>query len=150
MSTPSVLRLVTALVTGLGVIASAAASTTGSLPWDTPLQTITNDLTGPVATALSTGGLFAAGGTLIWGGELGGFVAMCSTQPGVYGNPDKGTEVPRAPLMQAIAAECALVRSDSFDIELSTGSVPAVDGSTPGKPKTGTLTKGALYVEYAF
>jgi type IV secretion system protein VirB2 len=56
---------------------SAYASTTGSLPWDTPLQTITNDLTGPVATALSVGGLFAAGGTLIWGGELGGFVAMC-------------------------------------------------------------------------
>ena len=73
----SVLRSLGALVAWLGVIASAYASTTGSLPWDTPLQTITNDLTGPVATALSTGGLFAAGGTLIWGGELGGFVAMC-------------------------------------------------------------------------
>jgi len=77
MSTPSVLRCVTALATGLGLMGSAYASTTGSLPWDTPLQTITNDLTGPVATALSVGGLFAAGGTLIWGGELGGFVAMC-------------------------------------------------------------------------
>ena len=74
---PSVIRLVTALATGLGLITSAYASTTGGLPWDTSLQTITNDLTGPVATALFTGGLFAAGGTLIWGGELGGFVAMC-------------------------------------------------------------------------
>ena len=72
-----VLRLVTALMAWMGLIASAYASTTGGLPWDTPLQTIANDLTGPVATALSTGGLFAAGGTLIWGGELGGFVAMC-------------------------------------------------------------------------
>ena len=78
MSTPSVLRLCTVLAAWLGIIAGAAASTTGSLPWDTPLQTITNDLTGPVATALSTGGLFAAGGTLIWGGELGGFVAICA------------------------------------------------------------------------
>ena len=75
--TPSVSRLATTLALWLGLIASAYAATTGSLPWDTPLQTITNDLTGPVATALSTGGLFAAGGTLIWGGELGGFVAMC-------------------------------------------------------------------------
>ena len=73
----SILRLVTALASWLGLIASAYASTTGSLPWDTPLQTLTQDLTGPVATALSTGGLFAAGGTLIWGGELGGFVATC-------------------------------------------------------------------------
>ena len=60
-----VLRLVTALMAWLGLIASAYASTTGGLPWDTPLQTIANDLTGPVATALSTGGLFAAGGTLM-------------------------------------------------------------------------------------
>ena len=83
--------------------------------------------------------------------EPGGFVSMCSTQPGVYGNPDKGTEVPRAPLMQAIGAECALVRSDSFDIQLSTGAVtPATAGTTPGKPKAGTLTKAKLYVEYAF
>jgi type IV secretion system protein VirB2 len=74
---PFILRFLGALVAWLGVIASAAASTTGSLPWDAPLTTLANDLTGPVATALSTGGLFAAGGTLIWGGELGGFVAMC-------------------------------------------------------------------------
>ena len=77
MSTQSVLRLVTTLLTSLGIMANAYASTTGSLPWDAPLTTLANDLTGPVATALSTGGLFAAGGTLIWGGELGGFVAMC-------------------------------------------------------------------------
>ena len=70
-------RLVVALLTMLFVTASAYASTTGSLPRDAPLTTLANDLTGPVATALSTGGLFAAGGTLIWGGELGGFVAMC-------------------------------------------------------------------------
>lgn len=77
MSTPSVWRLVAFLFTSMGLMANAYASTTGSLPWDAPLTTLANDLTGPVATALSTGGLFAAGGTLIWGGELGGFVAMC-------------------------------------------------------------------------
>ncbi len=71
------IRLLSALVIYGVWAAHAYASTTGGLPWDTPLQTITNDLTGPVATALSVGGLFAAGGTLIWGGELGGFVALC-------------------------------------------------------------------------
>ena len=71
------IRFLLALVVYGGWAVSAYASTTGSLPWDAPLTTLANDLTGPVATALSTGGLFAAGGTLIWGGELGGFVAMC-------------------------------------------------------------------------
>jgi hypothetical protein len=82
--------------------------------------------------------------------EPNGFVAMCSTQPGVYGTPAKGTEVPRDPLMQAIGAECTLVRSDSFAITPSTGAVAATPGTTLGNPKAGTLTKGKLYVEYAF
>ena len=77
MKASTLVRTTALLILSIGIIGDASASTAGSLPWDSPLQTITNDLTGPVATALSTGGLFAAGGTLIWGGELGGFVAMC-------------------------------------------------------------------------
>ena len=79
-----------------------------------------------------------------------GFVAMCSTQVGVYGNPDKGTEVPRTPLMKALGDECALVRSDSFDITVSGASIPATDGVTVPKPKAGKLAKGNLYIEYSF
>ncbi len=50
------------------------ASTGGGLPWDTPLQTLQNDLTGPVATAVSVMALFAAGAALVFGEELGPFV----------------------------------------------------------------------------
>ncbi len=42
----------------------------------------------------------------------GKFTSMCSTQADTYGNPDKGTEVPRAPLMEALAKKSTLVRSD--------------------------------------
>ena len=52
----------------------ALASTGGGLPWDTPLQTLQNDLTGPVATAVSVLALFAAGAALVFGEELGLFV----------------------------------------------------------------------------
>jgi type IV secretion system protein TrbC len=52
----------------------ALASTGGGLPWDTPLQTLQNDLTGPVATAISVLALFAAGGALVFGEEIGLFV----------------------------------------------------------------------------
>ncbi|HXO17858.1 MAG TPA: TrbC/VirB2 family protein [Candidatus Dormibacteraeota bacterium] len=50
------------------------ASTGGGLPWDTPLQTLQNDLTGPVATAVSVLALFAAGAALVFGEELGHLV----------------------------------------------------------------------------
>ena len=51
---------------------AASASTSGSLPWDTPITTLTNDLTGPVATGVSVVALLAAGAALIFGEELGG------------------------------------------------------------------------------
>lgn len=53
---------------------SVLASTGGGLPWDTPLQTLQNDLTGPVATAVSVLALFAAGAALVFGEEMGPFV----------------------------------------------------------------------------
>ena len=79
-----------------------------------------------------------------------GFVAMCSTQVDVYGNPDNGTEVPRDPLMKALGDECALVRSDAFDITTSSGKVKADSGTKMPVPKVGKLTKGNLYIEYSF
>ncbi len=81
-----------------------------------------------------------------------GFVAMCSTQIDVYGNSVKGTEVPRAPLMTALGGECALIRSDSFDITTKSGIIKAAQSAAAAlpKPKVGKLTKGKLYVEYSF
>jgi len=58
----------------LSMLAPALASTGGGLPWDTPLQTLQNDLTGPVATTVSVVALFAAGAALVFGEELGLFV----------------------------------------------------------------------------
>ena len=58
----------------LGTLRSAVASTGGGLPWDTPLQTLQNDLTGPVATAVSVLALFAAGAALVFGEEMGPFI----------------------------------------------------------------------------
>jgi type IV secretion system protein TrbC len=58
----------------IATVQSALASTGGGLPWDTPLQTLQNDLTGPVATSVSVLALFAAGAALVFGEELSLFV----------------------------------------------------------------------------
>jgi hypothetical protein len=82
-----------------------------------------------------------------------GFVAMCSTQIGVYGKTANNSEVPRAPLMTALGGECALVRSDSFEITTKSGAViPPADGAAADLPvpKVGKLIKENLYVEYSF
>jgi type IV secretion system protein TrbC len=61
-------------VLAIAMAQPALASTGGGLPWDTPLQTLQNDLTGPVATSVSVLALFAAGAALVFGEELGHFV----------------------------------------------------------------------------
>ncbi|MEA2721775.1 MAG: hypothetical protein QOJ39_3639 [Candidatus Eremiobacteraeota bacterium] len=47
-----------------------------------------------------------------------GCVAMCSTQPGAYGNAARGTEVPRQPLLDALDKKTGhqLARSDQVDV----------------------------------
>ena len=54
------------------VFATAASASTASLPWDTPIQTLQNNLTGPVATGISVVAFLAAGAALVFGEELGG------------------------------------------------------------------------------
>ncbi|OCX67835.1 conjugal transfer protein TrbC, partial [Acidithiobacillus thiooxidans] len=44
----------------------------GTLPWDGPIQTLTSNLTGPVATGISVVAFLAAGAALVFGEELGG------------------------------------------------------------------------------
>jgi type IV secretory pathway VirB2 component (pilin) len=67
----SALALIFATISG-GAAHRAIASTTGGLPWDTAIQTLQDDLTGPVATAISVIAFLAAGAALVFGEELGG------------------------------------------------------------------------------
>lgn len=53
---------------------AAAATGNSGLPWEAPLQTIQNSLTGPVATAIAVVALFAAGAALVFGDEMSNFV----------------------------------------------------------------------------
>ena len=53
--------------------AFASSSGGGTLPWEGPLTTIKNSLTGPVAFAISLMGLVAGGAVLIWGGDISEF-----------------------------------------------------------------------------
>ena len=48
-----------------------AAPTGGGLPWEKPMTLIATSLTGPVAYAIGLIGICIAGGTLLFGHELG-------------------------------------------------------------------------------
>ena len=61
----------------IGVIIQAGAvpafaTGAGTLPWDSPIQALTSNLTGPVATGISVVAFLAAGAALVFGEELGG------------------------------------------------------------------------------
>jgi len=85
-----------------------------------------------------------------------GFVSMCSTEDGVYGNPDKDTEVPRRVLMDVIDKGSLLVRSDAIPItytDATTGEqivVKSREGVKLPTPKVGKINKHKLYLEYEF
>lgn len=54
--------------------AQQAMASAQNLPWETPLQTIQNSLTGPVAIAVSIMAIMVAGAVLLFGGEINEFV----------------------------------------------------------------------------
>jgi len=63
-------------IAGLALVSSAvsyASSTSTGLPWETPLQTVKQSLTGPVAAGISVVGIAAGGMALVFGGELSEF-----------------------------------------------------------------------------
>jgi len=82
-------------------------------------------------------------------------VAMCSTETGYpgkkrpYGNPKKGTEVPRTTLMEAIEKQIGdkLVRSDWIPAGNSPQS-PEAKGELDKLPQN--FSTGDLYVDYIF
>lgn len=61
---------------GCVLVATPAFAATGgaALPWEGPLATIQDSLTGPVATAIAVIALFAAGAALVFGDEMSNFV----------------------------------------------------------------------------
>jgi type IV secretory pathway VirB2 component (pilin) len=65
--------LVLAIV-GLPDLASAATGGGSGLPWETPLETLRDSITGPVAYTISLLGVVVAGAALVFGGEINDFV----------------------------------------------------------------------------
>lgn len=57
-----------------GVSALMASTASQGLPWEDPLTTIKNSITGPVAFAISILAIVAAGAGLVFGGEISGFI----------------------------------------------------------------------------
>ncbi len=72
-------KLHPAVFVALGVAAAmlpslAFATSSGTaMPWDSPLQTISQSISGPVAYVIVVLGIVVGGGTLIFGGDLNGF-----------------------------------------------------------------------------
>lgn len=52
----------------------ASVGTGGGLPYESPLASIRNSFTGPIAFTLSILGLIVCGASLIFGGDMNGFV----------------------------------------------------------------------------
>ena len=68
--TMSRVLMFTAALFTLAIQASAAPAG-GGLPWEAPMTAIATSLTGPVAYAIGLIGIAIAGGTMLWGGDLG-------------------------------------------------------------------------------
>jgi type IV secretion system protein VirB2 len=71
--TKSLKKLAAPVTTAMAALSSQLAHAGPALPWDGPITTVVNNLTGPVATGISTVAFLAAGAALIFGGDdLGG------------------------------------------------------------------------------
>jgi len=80
----------------------------------------------------------------------GNFASMCSTQEDSFGSVANDSEVPRGPLLEALAKKSTLVRSDQYAITLPGSEVPAIKGSPKRlpTPKRGRFERGAIYIDY--
>ncbi len=68
-----ILRFLTLCALLLAALGAEASTATTGLPWEAPLATIRDSLTGPIAVAIGAIAFFVAGGMLIFGGEIGDF-----------------------------------------------------------------------------
>lgn len=53
--------------------AYATTSATSGLPWDTPLKTLRDSISGPIVLTFAILGIIGSAATLLWGGELSDF-----------------------------------------------------------------------------
>lgn len=69
-------QLKQAITTAIMLAASPAAfaSQSTGMPWESPLQSITASLQGPVAFAIAVAALAASGAALVFGEDMSGFV----------------------------------------------------------------------------
>jgi beta-lactamase superfamily II metal-dependent hydrolase len=80
-------------------------------------------------------------------------VAMCSTEPGVYGTVSKGTEVPRGPLLDALEQKLTVLRSDEIEAHRDGAVVPPSHDEHDDvamQPKSGRIVVGDGWVDYLF
>ena len=69
------LKIVTLLAIAIvALIPDVVFSATSTMPYDSALTNLKNSLTGPVAQAIAVIGIVASGATLIFGGEISGFL----------------------------------------------------------------------------
>jgi beta-lactamase superfamily II metal-dependent hydrolase len=78
------------------------------------------------------------------------FVAMCSTEGGTFGSVENESEVPRAPLLAALATKSAVVRSDQIAVDVEGKKVGAAADTPahPATPKRGKFVVGSCYIDY--
>ena len=77
-----------------------------------------------------------------------GFVSMCSVEADSFGSEENKSEVPRIPLMEALAKKSTLVRSDQIHVDVGDVDVPASVEGKPAKPKKGRIVMGSCFVDY--
>jgi beta-lactamase superfamily II metal-dependent hydrolase len=82
------------------------------------------------------------------GGMGKDFVSMCSVEADTFGSEKNNSEVPRVPLLAALAKKSALVRSDQVPVAVGDVVVPASALGKPPKPKKGRFVVGPCYVDY--
>lgn len=70
------MRLTLAMMLVICVPEMALAATGTGLPWEGPLTTLTNSITGPIAFSVALIAIVIAGGVLIFGGELNQFARV--------------------------------------------------------------------------
>ena len=73
---------------------------------------------------------------------------MCSTQDGTFGTVENKSEVPRVPLLTALARKSVVVRSDQFPVAVDEVKVAATTKGKLPAPKSGKLVVGSCYVDY--
>ncbi|MEJ5074858.1 TrbC/VirB2 family protein [Enterobacter ludwigii] len=66
------LKLAVSLIVLAPALASASSST--GMPWEDPLSKVVDSVTGPVAFGIAVIGVVVAGMTLVFGGQLDGFI----------------------------------------------------------------------------